>query len=185
MKYYSLKEVGTHLSFIGDMFKEFAAQSVKFFAILVISLYYQYITYKRPLPAFRFIKYIAFVLLFRDIIYSIVRVMDSSFQFGIIDSGLFILVISDIIILLLYLYWLREYTGQKKQDFIIILINLFFIILIIVNIFLFGAYGTWYGFAILGIYLITLIYLSVHLIGISVYNTENADVILKTRNAIR
>lgn len=173
------------MSIIGEIFKELALQSIKFFTLLLIAIYYQYLTNKRPLPAFKFIKYIVITLLIRDIIYSLVRAFNKSFTWGILDGGLFILLISDIFVLLLYLQWLREYTGSRKHDLSIYLVNAFFTILLFLNIlFLFRVYGSWYGFTLLGILYITIIYLSVNLIGVSIYNTENAEIILRTRITI-
>jgi sigma-B regulation protein RsbU (phosphoserine phosphatase) len=76
------------------------------------------------------------------------------------------------------------YTGKKQQDLIIILVNVFLGVLLVLNAFLFRVYGGWYGFALVGIFFITEIYVSIHLIGVSIYNTENAEIILQTKNGI-
>ncbi|MBN2533172.1 MAG: SpoIIE family protein phosphatase [Spirochaetales bacterium] len=154
---------------------------MKFFTLFLISLYYRYISFKRPLPAFRFIKYITIMLLIRDVVYCLLRVLNRELSLGILDNGLFLLNITDSIVLLFYLYWLREYTGKRNHDISIFIINGFFALLMLLNIFLFKFYGTWYGYALFGIIVITIIYLSVNLIGVSIYNTENADIILLTK----
>ena len=169
------------MSFIGDIFKELAFQNVKFFALLLISLYYQYIIKKRPLPVFRFIKYITFILFLRDFMYSLVRVLNTTFKFDIVDNGLFILLITDIVVLLLYLFWVREYSGKKRHDMLIIFLNVLFIIIILLNLFIFRHTGTWYRLGLTLIYFGNVIYLAINLIGVSRYNTENADIILETR----
>ncbi|MBN1699666.1 MAG: SpoIIE family protein phosphatase [Spirochaetales bacterium] len=139
---------------------------------------------KRPMGAFRFINYIILVLFIREMLYGVLRVIDATLELQIFDSLLCVLLVSDSIILLLYLFWLRHYTGKRGYDISIIVFNIASIAIVLINVIFFQFLPTYFRIIYIAIIVATSIYLDVQLFAVSQYNTENPDIILVVKNML-
>ncbi len=113
-----------------------------------------------------FFLYIILLLVSRDILFAI-------FKIPLIFS------FSDFLVILIYLFWIRNYTGRRRGDFIFIIFNL--------AIFTFGFLDSFLSILNLGQYVFNLviiadiIYMSLVLGLVSEYNTEDFEMIASTR----
>jgi phosphoserine phosphatase RsbU/P len=161
---------------------------VKAFVLLAVFLYFTYIRERKELANLSVFKFILLVLVARDLVYSGLKILfmifslkDDAYVFNQLAA---VLAFSDVLIILFYLSWIRKYTGKRKIDMVIYLINLGVLVMVALNIFTVRIFldnmnYIYFAWAIMNaIFLISTMY------GISEFNTQTAAIIITTRNVI-
>jgi sigma-B regulation protein RsbU (phosphoserine phosphatase) len=154
----------------------------KLLFILILAVLYNYIKGKVPGQPIRLLKYVWLILVARDLLYSAIYLISPFINIGLRDSG-FILVISDILVLGVYLIWLRQFTGKRRYDLVFFGLNAVFFVLIIVNLWI--KLNTQYAMfekLVPHLWIIAdIIYLGITLYGVTVYNTEEPVMVMSIR----
>ncbi len=138
----------------------------KLFVEVFLVVYFLSVLKLKKISSIYLFGYIIAILACRDILYHFINN----------DT---IISLSHLVVISIYLIWLRTYTGKRKIDQFYFIANGLFILLIIVN--------TIYKFVPItqfhvNLWLIAdIIYLFIFLGLVSEYNTENAEIILQTR----
>jgi sigma-B regulation protein RsbU (phosphoserine phosphatase) len=158
--------------------------------ILTALLAYSNILHRaKHIPAIKKFHIIITILLIRDVIILLLQLGSDFFSLSLLLSDYPIIhslyVISETAVILIYLAWLKTYTGIKYFKIYIIIINLIFFIatvlyLILNPILLNLAFG-WFIWVYISWLSFNIIYLGYHLYQVSEYNTENAEIIMENR----
>lgn len=157
---------------------------VKAFISLTIYLYSTYIRDRKVLPALNIFRVIVLILLLRDLVFSGMSILLELFSIQAFIDQLSILALSDVLIILAYLSWVRKYTGKRKSDVIIYFLNLGILVLFALNIFLFKLFMDYFNYFYFGWVVLNSIILIAIMYGISEFNTEDATIIIAVRNVI-
>jgi sigma-B regulation protein RsbU (phosphoserine phosphatase) len=154
----------------------------KLIFVFILTMFYIYIRKRITLKSVTLFRFVLIILLARDILYSVFYLVSPYISPKLQDSG-FLLVISDILILGVYLVWLRSYTGRKKYDAVFYILNALFFILVITNLWLqLSSQYMLFEKLVPHLWILSnLVYLSVTFYGVTVYNTENPRMIMSTR----
>jgi sigma-B regulation protein RsbU (phosphoserine phosphatase) len=138
----------------------------KLFADLFLLLLFVSVYRLEKLRSLRLLAGVVVVLLLRDFLYS---------YFGIEN----IIPLSELLVLLFYLMWLRSYTGRRSSDLVYLLLNAAaFAAGISTAIWEWLPQSPFYLSIVL---LADMFYLSIALGIVSPFNTENCEIILRTR----
>ncbi len=139
-----------------------------FVELFLLLLFVLTMRIKKEKPAAVF-GYIIAVLIARDILFSIINLS-------------YIIYVSEFMVISLYILWLRHYTGKKNSDRFYLFFNILFFGAVIAN--------TYFRIVNLPLYMLNvaliadIIYLALCLGLVSEYNTEESEIILKSRNMV-
>lgn len=139
-----------------------------FIEILLIFFYSLARRHKRA-PSLQALGLIIIILIVRDVAYAFVG----------ID---YILSLSNVVVISLYLFWLRSVTGPRIMDLYYLVINILVVVFTVANLFL--RLLPLSNFHVTLWLFVDIFYLSLFMGTVSEYNTENAEYILKTRFAV-
>lgn len=114
----------------------------------------------------RIFGYIIAILFVRDILYTLLQ-------------NDHIMALSDILVVSVYLIWLRSYTGKRRVDIYYFILNALFILFVGSNIFL--HITSFPRFFIHLWIFVDIIYLFSFLAHVTEYNTRDPEMILQTR----
>lgn len=165
---------------LGDFILNFPF--TKFFIIFIIFLFYfRYVKKKREIKQLKTLILLVPVLAIRDFLFTIYMYIRKNSAPTLPEGG-FIILISDILIAIIFLIWLRLYTGKRKTDTIFCTLNIAACVFIVFNAFLqiSDLLPYFFHFWIIANY----IFLSLFLRSITEYNTGNAQIILETKQSI-
>jgi sigma-B regulation protein RsbU (phosphoserine phosphatase) len=138
----------------------------KLFANLFLLLLFVSVYRLGRLKSLRLLAGVVIVLLLRDLLYSYTGIEN-------------VIPLSELLVLLLYLMWLRSYTGRRSSDLAYLLLN--------AAAFAAGTSAAVWGwlpqspFYLSIVLLADMFYLSIVLGIVSPFNTEDCDIILRTR----
>ena len=97
---------------------------VKLLVIFIIYLFYfRYVKRKKKIKPLDTLAFIIPILAARDLLFLVYMFLRAKYTVNIAD-GSFIIIISDILIFIIYLIWLRLYTGKRNTDKVFYILNL-------------------------------------------------------------
>ena len=142
----------------------------KIFINFLFLVYCFYVKRKKDIPEIKIFMIISATIFIKDIV-----------NIFLLTSLLPVTnIITDILIITTYLFWLRIYTGSKKKNKVFFIINLTFVVFIVTNALL-NYLNLNLSFYLRLFVVADIIFLAVKLYGVTEYNTENPGIILENR----